>query len=71
MTEAQIKLATALGRVTYLPGIPAKRFARNMAAIAEHRPDLDLSEKQNAYMQRLAWRYRRQIPADLVPETQP
>lgn len=67
MTEDQVRLATALGRVTYLPGSSYKRFARNMASIAEHRPDIEISEAQARYMTSLAWRFRRQMPADLVP----
>lgn len=67
MTEDQVKLATALGRVTYLPGTNEKRFARNMASIAEYRPDIEITEKQAAYMTSLAWKFRRQMPADLVP----
>lgn len=66
MTPRQRAIAEALGRCTFLPGSAHKRFAHNMAFHAEHMPDKPLTEKQAAHLVRLAWRYRRQMPADLA-----
>lgn len=54
-----------LATLNYLPGSWDKRFARDVAAyVAAGRP---LSEKQVANVERLAWKYRRQLPARLIP----
>ncbi|MEW6256923.1 MAG: hypothetical protein AB1592_13290 [Pseudomonadota bacterium] len=57
----------ALQRVSYLPGSSHKRFARALAGKAVH----ELTPKQCAHIARLAWRYRRQMPAHLVPPGNP
>ncbi len=58
--------AVALARCSFLPGHPHKRFAGDCAAIvAAGKP---LTERQAAHLARLAWTYRRQMPARLVPE---
>lgn len=54
----------ALGKCTFLPGHPHKRFAYNMHAI----PVEKLSEAQIRYVLILAYRYRRQMPEHLVPK---
>lgn len=71
MTQDQIEMAKALGRVTMIPGVPAKAFVRNMADIAEHRPEHPISEAQAIYLRALAWRFRRQMPSRLVPAEKP
>lgn len=71
MTDHEIALAKALAACSYLPGSPDKRFAHTMAAAATNTPGIALSVKQQAYLQRMAWRYRRQLPAALVPVAKP
>jgi hypothetical protein len=57
------RMRRALGECTFLPGISHKRFARQVAAMRLEA----ISEKQWRHVIRLAWRYRRQMPPDLVP----
>ena len=66
MTEREVAIAKALSCATFLPGSAHKRFARNMGFHAEHMPEKALTPKQAAHLVRLAWRYRRQIPAHLA-----
>lgn len=66
MTSVEILMARAIGRVTYCPGIGTKRFAREMAFLADHEPDRALTPKQAKYLLEVVVRYRRQIPADVV-----
>jgi hypothetical protein len=61
--------AMALGHLNYLPGSWDKRFARAVASAAA--AGTPLSEKQAANVERLAWKYRRQLPARLVPPCAP
>lgn len=51
----------ALAQCTFLPGSAHKRFARDLPHAKE------LTEAQVRHLIRLCWRYRRQMPADLVP----
>ena len=62
MTSAERQIALALAGCTFLPGSWQKRFARDMAATATHAPDHPLSERQTAWLIRLAHIYRRQLP---------
>ena len=71
MTPDDIALALALGSCSYPSASAQKRFARNMADIARLSPDKELSERQRHYMQLMAWRYRRQLPAQFVPLNKP
>lgn len=71
MTEHEIRLARALGACGFPAGHPHKRFCRDMASLAAHSPDKDLSDRQRAYMDHMAWRYRRQMPLSLVPDGKP
>lgn len=66
MTEDQRRMALALNRCTFCPGIGTKRFARDMAHLAEHDAERAISEKQDAYLRSAVVRFRRQIPADVV-----
>jgi hypothetical protein len=54
-----------------LPGIASKRFVRDMADRAALTDPAPLSPKQAAYLEQLAWSFRRQMPAWLVPPTKP
>jgi hypothetical protein len=69
MTPVQVARAMALQRVSMLPGDPAKRFIRHLCQAMDH--DADLSERQEAYLARLAWKFRRQLPGIVVPERKP
>lgn len=62
MSPAVIAIARALGDCFFLPASWDKRFARQMAYVAEHSPDKDLTDKQIANLIRLAHKYRRQMP---------
>jgi hypothetical protein len=53
----------ALSQCTFLPGSAHKRFARQVA----QQPLETVSEKQRQHVIRLAWRYRRQMPLELIP----
>ncbi len=71
MTEAQITLAKALGSCRFLPASADKRFVRDMEARAGAQKPEALTEKQAAYLHGLSWKYRRQLPAALVPAVKP
>jgi hypothetical protein len=62
MTQDQIYICVALGDVRYLPASFDKRFGLNLCAIAESTPDKELTEKQNEWMYRLLYKYRKQLP---------
>lgn len=47
--------AISPGRVTYIPGIPTKRFARQIQGATE------LTERQRIYLWGIVWKFRRQI----------
>jgi hypothetical protein len=42
-----------------------------MAFLAAHDPQRELTDRQHGYMNLMAWRYRRQMPAGLVPASKP
>ena len=71
MTDFEIRLAKALGGCSFLPGSSHKRFCRNMADIARLSPDKAISLRQRHMMELMAWRYRRQLNDDLVPQSKP
>lgn len=57
----------ALQGVTFLPGSPHKRFARDIGQTDPR----NFTPAQVRHVAHLAWRYRRQMPAHLVPPTDP
>lgn len=61
MTRRERGLIEALQRAVLLPGHPDKGAVRALAALA---PDAALNHRQAAALERLAKRYRRQIPAE-------
>lgn len=64
MTDSDLgRMKAALATCRFLPGHPDKRFARDMANVPVER----VTERQRRHIIRLAWRYRRSMPADLVP----
>jgi hypothetical protein len=66
MTENERIMAQHLAACRFCPGIRTKRFARDMAYIAEHFPSKELSKPQGTYLRQAVVRYRRQIPDDVV-----
>jgi hypothetical protein len=67
-TQLDVDRLQALAGVTMIPGIGSKRFVRDMQSVEVGAP---LSEKQQQFITSLAWRYRRQMPASLVPAANP
>lgn len=67
---ALLATVAAITRCRLLPGSPDKRFARQIhdQLAGSARP---LTDRQAQHVLRLAWRYRRQMPSHLVPETNP
>lgn len=65
MTPREIAIAKAFRNVSFPPATAAKRFARDMASLAESAPETPLTAKQAEMMARIAYRYRRQLPAHL------
>lgn len=75
MTDEEKKTARALQSCSMHPRSNEKRFVTNMVAIANGKPKLFLSDGQRAYLNGLAWRYRKQLKrnghADVVPAEDP
>jgi hypothetical protein len=62
-------LAIALAKCTFVPGVPTKRFARDMAERAHwpSGPDtVPLTPKQRKYLCEAVIKFRRQIPQSVV-----
>lgn len=70
MTPDQIEMAKALVRATFVPGTATKRFAKDMAGLAEHSPEKELTPKQAKYLYDAVHRFRRQIPPSIVAKAQ-
>jgi hypothetical protein len=68
-TELEAKRALALARCTLPPASMTKRFARDLKYQIER--DYHIAEKQAAFLAVCCYRFRRQMPAELVPETPP
>ena len=64
--EQILARAIAPGMVTYVPGTATKRFARDMAWLAEHNREQELTPKQRKYLFDTVHRYRRQIQPAIV-----
>lgn len=62
MTPEQIEICVMLGGANYLPASFDKRFAHNLFRLATAAPHKELTEKQNEWMYRLLYKYRRQMP---------
>jgi len=72
-TDEQRRKAALLSRCTFLPASWDKRYARDIWALAQD-ADGGLTEKQAAHLERMYWRYRRQISAmngDIPPFVEP
>lgn len=61
--------ALALEKCSFLPGSFDKRFSRDIASAV--RANASLTPRQVETINRLAYKYRRQMPADLVPARSP
>ncbi len=68
MTPHEIELARALGDCC---GWVGSRFMLKMSMTANQQPNTELTLRQRYYMEILAWRYRRQLPASMVPHAKP
>jgi hypothetical protein len=62
MTPDQIQIAKSFNRITFQPGTWNKRFAKTMAAIAENKPEYEISSGSDEWLYRLVYTFRRQIP---------
>lgn len=62
MTDIEKSIAINLNKCRYMPGSFEKRFARDMAFVAENNPTIDLTEKQREQLYRQLKRYRKQLP---------
>lgn len=71
MTALQQLRAKSLAACTMCPGSWEKRFSRDMASIATARPEMILTSKQIEWLNKLSWRFRRQMPSHLVPAQDP
>jgi hypothetical protein len=65
-TDRDLAIIDALTSVSFFPGTSATRFARDMASAARNARDIGISEAQARYLRQLAWKFRRQMPANLA-----
>lgn len=68
-TEFEGRRAHWLARASMLPGTNARKFARELRQQLETTGQI--TEKQAHYLAQLAWKFRRQMPATLVPAVKP
>lgn len=59
MTPQQIEICRRLGDVSYLPGSWDKRMGISLSLMSD---DHDLTAKQDEWMYRLLYKYRKQLP---------
>lgn len=57
------RMRKALGACRFLPASSDKRFARSVSTMPLDR----ITERQKRHVIRMAWKYRRSMPRDLVP----
>ena len=66
MTAAEIEIAIAFNRVTFLPATWDKRFPKQWSNQAGHEKatgqTYTLTDSQSEWLYRLLYKYRRQIP---------
>ncbi len=63
MTPIERAATRALAKCKFQPGIMTKKFAMDMAARAD---DYELTPRQEAFLWRACWTFRRQLPPELV-----
>lgn len=66
MTPDQIRLALALNRVNFFPGIRIKKFAQDMAVLAIQPKPRPITPAQAEYLRTAVIRYRKTLPAEVV-----
>ena len=69
MTELEMRQVLALVQCRLPPASMTKRFSGNLAYQAQHTKGI--TERQAAYLLVSCYRFRRQMPKDLVPEEPP
>ncbi|NEP61459.1 MAG: hypothetical protein F6K31_31660 [Symploca sp. SIO2G7] len=62
MTPEQIEKINKLAGCTFKPGSWDKRFVRSLKESSEQTPNKELSVKQIEWVDKLTYKYRRQIP---------
>jgi len=68
-TDIEQKRAEQLWRCTLPPASMTKRFANQVRDQVRHRKEI--TEKQAAFLAVCCYRFRRQLPKELVPESPP
>lgn len=71
MTRHEREVARALSECSFLPGTWEKKFASDMGERADKAPGKPISGRQALCLERLAWKFRRQMPRHLVPAAEP
>lgn len=66
ITAGEIRLLSALAHCRIPAGTVDRRFVDLMSETAKDDSGLKLTPGQRSYVRRLAYRYRRHLPADLV-----
>jgi hypothetical protein len=65
LTPEEAQLLHALAACRFHPGAADRRFVLHMSAAAKRTADLGLTEGQRAYLWRLGYRYRHQLPPEI------
>jgi hypothetical protein len=66
MSPAEQRMAWALNGCRFVPGTGTKRFARDMAILADRHPEAQLTPKQREYLRTAVIRFAKQIDASVV-----
>jgi hypothetical protein len=65
ITDEEAQLLQALAACKFHPGAADRRFILHMAAATKRTNNLGLTEGQRAYLWRLGFRYRHQLPPEI------
>ena len=65
MTADEMLVVRALAQCEFRPGAADSRFCRDLAAELKYQKTASLTEGQRAYLWRVAYRYRLQLPPEL------
>jgi hypothetical protein len=65
MTADEMLVVRALATCQFRPGAADSRFCRDLAAEVKQEKTASLTEGQRAYLWRVAYRYRLQLPPEL------
>lgn len=66
MTPEQLEIAEAFKQVSFRANSPEKKFVDAFLATVKKSPGFELTDKQDAYIRDLCFRYRREMPIGLV-----